>query len=34
MRVGYESVSYFNRLFMQKVGMSPRDYRNSLQNFV
>lgn len=34
MRVGYESVSYFNRLFMQQVGMSPRDYRNSLQNFI
>lgn len=34
MTVGYESVSYFNRLFMQQTGMSPRMYRNSLQNFV
>lgn len=34
MAVGYESVSYFNRLFMEQVGMSPRSYRNSLHNFV
>lgn len=32
--VGYDSVSYFNRLFMQQTGMTPRSYRNILQNFI
>ena len=32
--VGYESVSYFNRLFAKQVGMAPRVYRKSVRNSV
>ncbi len=28
---GYESVSYFNRIFLQYTGVSPRTYRNSMK---
>lgn len=30
--VGYPNVSYFSRLFKQRIGTSPSTYRNSLQN--
>jgi two-component system, response regulator YesN len=29
-KVGYESVSHFNRIFKREVGMSPRDYQATL----
>lgn len=32
MAAGYESVSYFNRLFVKQVGMSPRAYRSGVRN--
>ena len=33
MRSGYESVSYFNRIFLRYTGVSPRTYRNSTRLF-
>ena len=30
--VGYDNALYFSRLFHKHVGMSPREYRNSLRN--
>lgn len=31
-QVGYNDYSYFNRVFKKHTGMSPREYRNSLEN--
>ena len=28
--VGYDDYTYFNRVFRKVMGMSPRDYRNTL----
>ena len=30
MRVGYDNLAYFSRLFKQKIGMSPRQYANQM----